>query len=84
MERIRTSKGNDYQADFVYLHPLEDTLTIRLIDERRIPEIASEFDQLDSIILLDHDDYEYTTYTKIAGISSRKGGRTDIMLVKEA
>lgn len=82
---IRTSKAKEYKADYLG-GPTRSggAVMLKIIDERRLPEIAAEFDGLDWIerISDDEGDKRFEGYARLAGIVRVTDGVT-MELVKE-
>jgi len=86
MQTIKTSKGKTYEVMYA-IAPLRDgSCGIALRDQRRLPEIAGEFDQLEWIEYQDFttmlSPVRYLGYSKLWRIVSNDGVVT-MHLVKE-
>ena len=72
---ITTSRGKTFDVDLFFHYAREDSCSITLQDERRLPEIAQDFDGLDSITLNDPAGAtQYTGYNRLTRVQIIRGG----------
>lgn len=86
MPILVTSKGKRYTVDFAWAPTLEGGCTIRLRDDRRLPEIAAEFDGLTALAYTDEAamrSYTWEGYTRLISVNSLPAGVT-VKLAREA
>ena len=85
MRTLITHKGT-YKVDFAWAPNNDGSCLIHMVDDRRIPEIAAEFDGLQSIHYFDAPagrDYEWKGYSKLANIITVREGIVQITLRQE-
>ena len=83
--KIRTSKNKEYQAEYIDGPTrIGGAVMLRIMDERRLPEIAAEFDGLEWLerISEDQGNKRFDGFSRLAGINGKAGGVT-IELAKE-
>ena len=62
MRTITTSKGTEHEVDFAWAPTYDGKCMIQMPDERRLPEIAEEFDGIEHIHFVDGEaqrEYDY-------------------------
>ena len=84
--KLITSKGHEYNVDFVDTTSSPDNVVLRLPDTRSLPVIAEEFEGLEW--LRRESQYqgnkEYTGYNELVGISrNQTSGAVLLVLAKE-
>ena len=84
MKTITTKKGQ-YSAEFAWV-TFDGKLMIHLLDTRRIPAIAEDFDRLESIRFEDDEAnviHEWTDFTRLESIIPFAPGVVQITLERE-
>ena len=83
MKRITTSKGKRYDVDYAWAPLSDGSCMISMPDDRRLAEIADDFDGLTSIHYVNTDtgEYDWDGYTVLDSVS-RLNGRVQIRLVR--
>lgn len=85
--KLTTSKGNEYSVDFIEGPTITDGLVVlQMHDDRRLPEIAAEFDGLKWLKRESEEqgDKEFTGYTTLQRIARLSGGEVVISLGRSA
>ena len=86
MRTITTSKGTEHEVDFAWAPTFDGKCMIQLLDERRFPEIAAEFDGLERVHFNDGEaerEYDFDGYTALVGLIRNPNGGIQIQLAKE-
>lgn len=85
MMRIETSKGKTYEADWIDESTISGNVNLQIVDSRRLPEIAEDFDGLEYLKRTSETqgDKRYDGYKKLMRISAEVDGRVWIAVGKE-
>lgn len=79
---LKTSKGNEYEAVLCYAPTYDDALMVEIKDERKLSEIAPEFEGLDWVIINELKPTRYYGY-KVLNLMSRNKDTVQMKLYKE-
>jgi len=74
-----------YDVDFAWAPTFDGGCMIQMNDQRRIPEIAAEFDGIEKIHCVDDgagQEYDWEGYSRLKSITSNNG-KVQITLAKE-
>ena len=85
--RTITTKNGTFEVDFAWAPTADGDCLIQYADTRRIPVIAQDWDELDSVHFADGTtglEYDWTGYSRLANIVTMQNGKIQIKLVKEA
>lgn len=82
---IETSNGKTYTVDYCYGPTIDGSCALQIHDDRRVSQIAPEFDHLQQIILHETgmEDRVYGGYSQLVEIGKVSTGVIRIKLVKE-
>lgn len=83
--KLKTSRNKEYEVKWAGGPTINNgAVFLEMEDERRLPEIAAEFDGLDWLerISEDQGDKRFEGFSRLVGINETKGGVT-IELAKE-
>lgn len=83
MRTITLDGGKTFEVDFAYAPTFDGAFTARFHDDRRLPEIAADFDGLATIVL--HNGEESCTfdgYTRLISVM-RMDNSVVVKMVKE-
>lgn len=85
--RTITTKNGTFNVDFAWAPTADDGCMIQYADDRRIPDIANDWDGLESIHFDDGPtelQYEWIGYTRLTSVTVVRGNKIQIKLEKEA
>lgn len=80
--RIKTSKGNEYEAVFAYAPTFDGALMIHLVDSRKLSAIAAEFEGIRWVDAEDITQVRYSGYNDLKLVSRMPDGNVQIKLYK--
>ena len=86
MNRITTSSGKTFDVQFAWAPDPMGKCMIQMPDERRLPEIAADFDGVERVHYVDESaerEYDWDGYTALDAIMRQPGGAVQILLAKE-
>lgn len=84
--RIITTKNKTVEVDFAWAPTADGSCMIQYADDRRLPEIAAEWDGLETIHFTDgaaEKEYDWTGYTRLMQITTPQHGKVQIVLAME-
>lgn len=85
--RTITTKNGTFNVDFAWAPTADDGCMIQYADNRRIPEIANDWDGLENVHFDDGTtglSYDWDGYARLISIVALRGGKIQIELAKEA
>lgn len=86
MRKITTKNGT-HEVDFAWAPTFDGTCMIQYADDRRLPQIAADWDGLDTMHFTDEEaerEYDWEGYTRLTQITTPQAGKVQVTLVKEA
>lgn len=81
--KLTTSRGNEYNVDFIDTTSNPDNVVLRLPDHRKLPAIAEEFDGLEWLKResANQGNKIYTGYNVLVGITRNQATGTVLLVL---